>query len=209
MLPAPVTLACIAVFPQEPALPRTCTRLTLCLPYPPRRGVSAKIVDVNCGTYATFATTADGHVFTFGLNNYGQLALPGAHGRGIAAPATAGECMHVAQRLLAPLQPLSRPERTRLSRFLFLPEPCPALFLLNVPLPFPFPPFQAWPSCMPPPSSRRCRARTWPSSAADSTTRWRSHTQVRCAQVLGWAAWGLQQQVHQLGWAAAGWAAAG
>ena len=40
-------------------------------------GVSGRIVDVNCGTYATFATTADGHVFTFGLNNYGQLALPG------------------------------------------------------------------------------------------------------------------------------------
>lgn len=40
-------------------------------------GVSSKIVDVNCGTYATFATTADGHIFAFGLNNYGQLALPG------------------------------------------------------------------------------------------------------------------------------------
>jgi hypothetical protein len=35
-------------------------------------------VEVNCGTYATFATTADGHVYAFGLNNYGQLALPGA-----------------------------------------------------------------------------------------------------------------------------------
>ena len=44
---------------------------------PPRRGVSTKIVDVNCGTYATFATTADGHIYAFGLNNYGQLALPG------------------------------------------------------------------------------------------------------------------------------------
>lgn len=40
-------------------------------------GVSSRIVDVNCGTYATFATTADGHIFAFGLNNYGQLALPG------------------------------------------------------------------------------------------------------------------------------------
>lgn len=35
-------------------------------------------MDVNCGTYATFATTADGHVYAFGLNNYGQLALPSA-----------------------------------------------------------------------------------------------------------------------------------
>ena len=35
------------------------------------------MVDVNCGTYATFALTADGSVFAWGLNNYGQLALPG------------------------------------------------------------------------------------------------------------------------------------
>lgn len=47
------------------------------VPFKRSRGVSNKIVDVNCGTYATFATTADGHIFTFGLNNYGQLALPG------------------------------------------------------------------------------------------------------------------------------------
>lgn len=51
-------------------------------------------MDVNCGTYATFATTADGHVFAFGLNNYGQLALPGEqpqqaqHGR----LACSGDC---------------------------------------------------------------------------------------------------------------------
>ncbi|KAL4446354.1 hypothetical protein ABPG77_003161 [Micractinium sp. CCAP 211/92] len=47
------------------------------VPFKRVRGVSNKIVDVNCGTYATFATTADGHIFAFGLNNYGQLALPG------------------------------------------------------------------------------------------------------------------------------------
>ena len=35
------------------------------------------MVDVNCGTYATFALTADGSVFAWGLNNYGQLALAG------------------------------------------------------------------------------------------------------------------------------------
>ena len=34
-------------------------------------------MDVNCGTYATFAITSDDHIFAFGLNNYGQLALPG------------------------------------------------------------------------------------------------------------------------------------
>ena len=34
-------------------------------------------MDVNCGTYATFATAADGSVYAWGLNNYGQLALPG------------------------------------------------------------------------------------------------------------------------------------
>jgi len=46
------------------------------------RGVNSRIVDVNCGTYATFATSADGHIYAFGLNNYGQLALPGAHRAG-------------------------------------------------------------------------------------------------------------------------------
>ncbi len=39
--------------------------------------MSGKVVEVNCGTYATFATTSDGHILAFGLNNYGQLALPG------------------------------------------------------------------------------------------------------------------------------------
>ena len=35
------------------------------------------IVDVNCGTYGTFAVAADGAIYACGLNNYGQLALPG------------------------------------------------------------------------------------------------------------------------------------
>lgn len=38
---------------------------------------AVKVVDVNCGTYGTFAMTADGAVHAWGLNNYGQLALPG------------------------------------------------------------------------------------------------------------------------------------
>ena len=37
----------------------------------------SKIVDVNCGTYATFAIQGDGGIQAFGLNNYGQLAFPG------------------------------------------------------------------------------------------------------------------------------------
>ncbi len=28
------------------------------------------------GTYTSFARTTDGHVFVWGLNNYGQLGLP-------------------------------------------------------------------------------------------------------------------------------------
>ncbi|KAK9838520.1 hypothetical protein WJX81_004867 [Elliptochloris bilobata] len=40
-------------------------------------GGGARIVDVACGTYATFALAEGGAVFAWGLNNYGQLALPG------------------------------------------------------------------------------------------------------------------------------------
>ena len=36
-----------------------------------------KVVDVCCGTYHTFATVDDGHVYACGLNNYGQLGIPG------------------------------------------------------------------------------------------------------------------------------------
>lgn len=32
---------------------------------------------MSCGTYTTFATTADGSIHAWGLNNYGQLGLPG------------------------------------------------------------------------------------------------------------------------------------
>ena len=58
---------------------RVCKPWILCCG---ARGVSGRIVDVNCGTYATFAITSDDHIFAFGLNNYGQLALPG----GVAWP---------------------------------------------------------------------------------------------------------------------------
>jgi regulator of chromosome condensation len=37
---------------------------------------STKIVDVDCGTYATFAMAESGAIYACGLNNYGQLALP-------------------------------------------------------------------------------------------------------------------------------------
>ena len=40
-------------------------------------GVTAtRIVDVECGTYSTFATAENGSIYACGLNNYGQLALP-------------------------------------------------------------------------------------------------------------------------------------
>ncbi len=38
---------------------------------------AAQFVDVACGTYSSFALAQGGHVFAWGLNNYGQLALPG------------------------------------------------------------------------------------------------------------------------------------
>jgi regulator of chromosome condensation len=38
---------------------------------------SKKIVDVNAGTYSTFALAEDGTVWAWGLNNYGQLGLKG------------------------------------------------------------------------------------------------------------------------------------
>ncbi|CAL8462036.1 g1567 [Coccomyxa elongata] len=42
------------------------------------RGIPVpKFVDVACGTYSSFALAQGGHVFAWGLNNYGQLALPG------------------------------------------------------------------------------------------------------------------------------------
>ncbi len=37
----------------------------------------AQVEDFACGTYSSFALAAGGHVFAWGLNNYGQLALPG------------------------------------------------------------------------------------------------------------------------------------
>lgn len=40
---------------------------------------ATKIVDAVCGTYSTFAVAADGTIYAFGLNNYGQLALTGAN----------------------------------------------------------------------------------------------------------------------------------
>lgn len=44
-------------------------------PKPLTRG--RRITDVAAGTYSTFARTADGQVYAWGLNNYGQLGLPG------------------------------------------------------------------------------------------------------------------------------------
>lgn len=63
-------------------------------------GTSNRISDVNCGTYGTFATTSSGQILAFGLNNYGQLALPGECGEG-HGPAGYAMSLHCAllQRL--------------------------------------------------------------------------------------------------------------
>ena len=43
------------------------------------RGVSihTPVVDVACGHWATYAIDEAGHVWAWGLNNYGQLGMPG------------------------------------------------------------------------------------------------------------------------------------
>ena len=43
------------------------------------RGVSihTPVVDVACGHWATYAVDEAGHVWAWGLNNYGQLGMPG------------------------------------------------------------------------------------------------------------------------------------
>ena len=38
--------------------------------------IECSMVDVAAGTYSSFAVSADGRVEAWGLNNYGQLALP-------------------------------------------------------------------------------------------------------------------------------------
>ena len=57
---------------------------TLLTPHPVKRvkrarGVSvhSSIVDVACGSYATYAVDEAGNVWAWGLNNYGQLGLSG------------------------------------------------------------------------------------------------------------------------------------
>ena len=64
-------------------VPDRTLRDTLLRPHPVPftrriRGMGVpKIVDFACGTYSSFAVAAGGHCFAWGLNNYGQLALPG------------------------------------------------------------------------------------------------------------------------------------
>ena len=57
---------------------------TLLKPHPVKRvkrarGVSVhtSIVDIACGSYATYAVDEEGNVWAWGLNNYGQLGMPG------------------------------------------------------------------------------------------------------------------------------------
>ena len=42
----------------------------------PDVGIARRVADVSAGTYTSFASTTDGHMFAWGLNNYGQLGLP-------------------------------------------------------------------------------------------------------------------------------------
>ena len=54
------------------------TQLTpAAVPFKRTRGVkaSSKIVVIAAGPYTSFACTDDGHVFAWGLNNYGQLGF--------------------------------------------------------------------------------------------------------------------------------------
>ena len=54
------------------------TQLTpAAVPFKRTRAVkaSSKIVDVACGIFDSFARTVDGHIFAWGLNNYGQLGF--------------------------------------------------------------------------------------------------------------------------------------
>lgn len=43
------------------------------------RGVSvhSRIVDIACGSYASYAVDEAGKTWAWGLNNYGQIGLPG------------------------------------------------------------------------------------------------------------------------------------
>ena len=67
-------------------LPERTLRETLLRPHPVPltrriRGMGVpRVVDFSCGTYSSFALAAGGHCFAWGLNNYGQLALPGQVG---------------------------------------------------------------------------------------------------------------------------------
>ena len=54
------------------------TQLTpAAVPFKRKRGVkaSSRIADIAAGPYTSFACTEDGHVFAWGLNNYGQLGF--------------------------------------------------------------------------------------------------------------------------------------
>lgn len=42
--------------------------------------VNSPIVDVACGSYATYAVDEQGHTWGWGLNNYGQLGIQGQVG---------------------------------------------------------------------------------------------------------------------------------
>jgi alpha-tubulin suppressor-like RCC1 family protein len=88
-------------------LPERTARATLLQPHPVPftrriRGVGApKITDFACGTYSTFALAQGGRVYAWGLNNYGQLALPGQARRARSTPCLPAVPQRCIQGLLA------------------------------------------------------------------------------------------------------------
>jgi alpha-tubulin suppressor-like RCC1 family protein len=50
-----------------------------------------QVVDFACGEYSSFALAQGGHVFAWGVNNYGQLAFPGK----VSPPRTTQDCLHL------------------------------------------------------------------------------------------------------------------
>ena len=57
--------------------PETTQLTPAAVPFKRTRAVkaSSKIADIACGMFDSFACTADGHAFAWGLNNYSQLGF--------------------------------------------------------------------------------------------------------------------------------------
>lgn len=62
-----------------------------------------QVVDFACGEYSSFALAQGGHVFAWGVNNYGQLAFPGK----VSPPRTKQDCLQL-QHVLSLLDHLNQ-----------------------------------------------------------------------------------------------------